>query len=400
MFSKILQHRDTLVSHATQFNAPFFFYDLDACSAHIQQLEKWPVKLWYAVKANPLSAVINTLSELNLGFDVASPGELAQVRAQGVEGARILVTGPAKTGELIEGYLSEGVNTFVLESREQVQALQEVASRLNKKPNALLRVQLVWDRNEKNVLGGGGVTPFGMTPDDWMGIRLNDYPNIDFLGLHIFQWGNIISQDVLRELWQTMIPSLRELADNLQLPLKVLDLGGGLGLQYNKEGEVLLPEQINDVINEIKKELIDTEIWLELGRYAIGSFGYYIAKVMERKKSRGRNLLVLNGGINHILRPAITQQAFPCELTRESNAKQASFSLHGPLCTSLDFLGEHALPNDVEPGDHLVFAQCGAYGFTESMPYFLCHTLPGEVVYSHGQTRVLREPQDPSVWSV
>ena len=148
----------------------------------------------------------------------------------------------------------------------------------------------------------------------------------------------------------------------------------------------------------MQTQLPESEIWLELGRYAIGSFGYYACPVIDRKCNGGQTQLVLGGGVNHLLRPALTSQPFPVELLRDSSADMAYFVLHGPLCTGLDHLGICQLPKDIMPGDWLVFSQCGAYGFTESMPWFLCHTLPGEVVYQQGQVDILRPPEKPDSW--
>jgi len=129
---------------------------------------------------------------------------------------------------------------------------------------------------------------------------------------------------------------------------------------------------------------------MELGRYAVGEYGCYVSKVVDVKENYQQSLLVLQGGINHLLRPAITNQPFPVTLLRSSNQAEQSFHVHGPLCTSLDKLGELELPQDVNVGDSLVFSQCGAYGFTEAMPFFLCHELPAEVVYEQGQFNVVR----------
>jgi diaminopimelate decarboxylase len=102
--------------------------------------------------------------------------------------------------------------------------------------------------------------------------------------------------------------------------------------------------------------------------------------------------------VNHLARSALVQQAFPAALLRKSQAKTKNFFLHGPLCTALDFLGEHMLPEDIRLKDRVVFMQTGAYGFTESMPYFLCHPLAGEAVIENKSLKIIRTAQSPTIW--
>ena len=107
--------------------------------------------------------------------------------------------------------------------------------------------------------------------------------------------------------------------------------------------------------------------------------------------------MVLAAGINHLLRPAITEQPFPAVLLRPSEEELCNFETHGPLCTSMDKLGTLPLPADVDVGDHLVFGLCGAYGFTESMPFFLCHEIAAEYTFSQGEMTEVRHAE-PASW--
>jgi len=369
---------------------PFFVYDLDSLSEHIASLRNDDIKLWFAVKANPLSKVIQTLANQDMNFDVASLGELEQVLAQGVSAKRILNTGPAKSAQQIRRFIEQGVNTFVVESVNQLSLINHLSGELGVCPDILLRVQLRFEQGDNNPLGGNSLTPFGLGSEEWSQISLSDYPAINVIGLHIFQWGNMLDGAKLISLWQAMIEPLAKLADRLDFELQVLDLGGGLGIPYGREDSPLSWQVLTTALGEIKREAKLNELWMELGRYAVGEYGCYVSKVVDVKQNYQQSILVLQGGINHLLRPAITEQPFPVSLLRDSNAKAQSFHVHGPLCTSLDKLGELELPQDVKVGDSLVFTQCGAYGFTESMPFFLCHELPAEVVFEHGKFSIIR----------
>jgi diaminopimelate decarboxylase len=391
--------RTTLTTLTQTEDTAFFVYDLDKLSAHLTALTQQDVvKLWYAVKANPLSAIIKTLDNAGFDFDVASSGELNQVLAQGIDASRVLNTGPAKSKRQIAHFMAQGVRTFVAESTNQVAWLQAAAAEYNTTLRILLRVQLRWPDSEKNPLGGDSLTPFGLGVNEWQALTLSNYPNLDFAGLHIFQWGNMLSSDKLASLWSQMVPPLAELAQSLGMRLRILDLGGGLGIPYTFNASGLDWPTLLDALATIKAASGVEELWMELGRYAVGECGYYVNPVVEQKTNYGAKQLIMAGGINHILRPAVTNQAFPCELLRESSAPNAGFLLHGPLCTALDSLGEHQLADDVNEHDWLVFSQCGAYGFTESMPYFLCHELAAEYVIQVGQVTCLRSAESAAYY--
>jgi len=404
---------DTSIEHALlthespEDEQGYYVYQLDALKTHLATLQQQDViKLWFAVKANPLSKIIQTLDGAGFNFDVASTGELNQVLAQGIDPARILNTGPAKSKKQLAAFVKQGVNTFVVESLNQLNWLNEVlleqdeSARSDKKPRVLLRVQLQWSEGEKNPLGGNSLTPFGLSVAQWQNIHLDNYSALDVCGLHIFQWGNMLSNEKMFSLWSQMIAPLTDLANSIGMTLDVLDLGGGLGIDYLGEGHTLSWSKIIEDLAVIKAQAGVKELWLELGRFAVAECGYYVVPVVDRKINYDQEQLVLAAGINHLLRPAITDQPFPVQILRkdfstEKSAMQA-FDLHGPLCTSMDKLGHLNLPTDTAVGEKLVFGYCGAYGFTESMPFFLCHELAAEYVYQNGTLTQVRAAQPAS----
>ncbi len=384
---------------STHLDTPFFIYDLDKLTAHLNQLTaQTDVKLWYAVKANPLSRIIQCLDSAGFNFDVASKGELEQVLAQGIDSKRVLNTGPAKSPAQISHFIARGVRTFVAESINQVGWLNEQATKANCQLQVLLRVQLRWPDSEKNPLGGDSLTPFGLGCDEWQALTVSDYPALSFDGLHIFQWGNMLSTDKLAELWRAMIAPLQQLASSININLNILDLGGGLGIPYTQDANRLDWSALIETLAAIKADAGVKELWMELGRYAVGECGHYATPVVERKVNYNQQQVILSGGINHLLRPAVTSQDFPASLLRESTAEPVAMTLYGPLCTALDCLGEHQLASDLNEQDWLVFSQCGAYGFTESMPYFLCHELAAEYILEQGNIECIRSAEDASYY--
>jgi diaminopimelate decarboxylase len=189
----------------------------------------------------------------------------------------------------------------------------------------------------------------------------------------------------LKSHWEYTMLQCKQLAYDMNIDMKVLDLGGGLGISYQDEQELSFPE-VHTMLLELKEQFELKEVWLELGRYSIGKFG--------------KNLIVTEGGINHMARPALVNESFPCQAFGKSGSEMKSYAVHGPLCTALDKLGEFSLPSDLNVGDWLEFKRAGAYGFSESMPYFLCHNLVGEAVVYRGELSMPRVPKTNLEWMV
>lgn len=385
-----------------RYQAPFYFYDLDGFEAHIKEIKRIThpdIKVWYATKANPLSEILRIFKQNGFGVDVASYGELRQARSAGLESKDLIATGPAKNKNYLACLMQAEVNAIVIESLNQLKDLNDIAGRLERKQDVLIRIQLDWG-GEKSLLGGSDITPFGLTPDDWRKIHISDFPHVNIIGAHCFQWGNILSLSKLQEIWSRTIQESQKLFLDLGLSLRVLDLGGGIGIPYSKDDPELSYKEIHSLLLELKRQYELKEIWLELGRFTIGKFGSYFTKVVDKKTIRGRDLLITEGGINHLGRPALVHESFPCELFNKELRNIRSYHIHGPLCTALDFLGVHQLSEDVNVCDWLEFKHTGAYGFTESMPYFLCHGIAGEAFMYNGELVVPRAPKLNIEWTV
>jgi len=383
-------------------DSPFFFYDLDHLQNHLQYMGRHitpGIKLWYACKANPMSSILKIFRNLNFGIDIASQGELDQVLRSGIKADGILSTGPAKSKTYLKNLLDNDVRIIVLESFQQAFDLNELSKDFKKKPKALLRVQLSWDGG-KSILGGENITPFGLGPGDWERHPIKDLTNIDIIGLHAFQWGNILNIQELEYTWNETCQNLLKFAKKNEIKVEVLDLGGGLGIPYEKDQEPINFSDVSKILFKLKKKYEIKNIWMELGRFAVGESGYYFSKIIDRKTVRGKEILVLNGGINHIARPALVNQFFPCHSLKAYNKKNKPFQIHGPLCTALDYLGTFELPEDLKQNDWLFFSKVGAYGFTESMPYFLCHDLPSENIYYKGDFMSPRPPKAANDWMI
>jgi len=390
-------NREHLRQFAEKADAPFFVYDLPAIAKHLAALPTEGLRVFYACKANPLSAVLDVVADSGLSFDVASLGELEQVLSCGVPADCILLTGPAKTRALLERALDVGVVHFAAESFEQLHLLDALARERNVRPRILLRLQLDWESSGFNPLGGNDVSVFGLEPDAWAQFSFSTLQAVQVVGFHVFQWGNILDADRLIEIWTHIAHTAVELAQSLKIDFQILDFGGGLGIPYGENQPALDWVPLVAALARLRKAGGWRESWLEPGRYAVGPFGTYLARIVDRKSVRGEDLVILEGGINHLMRPALVS-SFPCSALADKGGEAVELQIHGPLCTALDKLGRFTLPADLKVGDWLTFESCGAYGFTESMPYFLCHAIAGEAVLRENGIGWIRPPELPQSW--
>ena len=396
-------HRDRLRRVMKRLDSPFYFYDLDFLKAHLASitslLDPSSVRLWYACKANPLSAILKVLRNASFGMDVASAGELRQVLGVGVEPSHIIATGPAKTEGYIGHLLENGIRTIVLESPSQALGLEAAARSRRIRPRALLRLQLDWPEGDP-LLGGGRISAFGVEPEVWRNFDFSLTPNIDIVGYHCFQWGNVVDVHRLEKLWYAVGEAVVDLSKAIGIAPRVVDLGGGIGIDYTAAATTVDFGGIAALLGRFKNSFRFDTVWMELGRYLVGECGHYFVRIVDKKTVRGKDLLILEGGINHMARPALTGESFPARPFEDGGAEPREFRIHGPLCTALDALGSFMLPEDIRPGDWLVFSQAGAYGHTESLPFFLCHDLPAEVVFYGGDMMVPRGPKTGADWLV
>jgi diaminopimelate decarboxylase len=390
---------DHIQEMINRYQSSFYFYDLDLFESHLNAIKNVihpDIKVWYATKANPLSEILRILNKNGFGADVASLGELQQARLAGFGPHNLIATGPAKTKAYIASLMQAEVEAIVLESINQLKDLNEIAGKLGKKQDVLLRIQLDW-AGDKSVLGGSSITPFGLGIDDWKEIKISEFQNVNVIGLHCFQWGNMLELTKLKDVWEKTIEAAQKMSLDMGFDLKILDLGGGLGMSYSDDRELKF-QDVHEILMELKQKYELQKIWLELGRFSIGKFGSYFTRVVDVKTVRNKNVIVTEGGINHMARPALVGESFPCEAFMNTDTSLKSFSIHGPLCTALDFLGDYELPESIRPGDWLQFKKAGAYGFTESMPYFLCHNLVGEAIFYQGELMVPRVPKTNLEW--
>ncbi len=366
---------------AERHGSPVFVYRASEAVAQVRRLRSVlpeRVRLAYAVKANPHPVLLQALAAEGLSFDCASGGELARVAALHLPAGRTFYAGPGKRTEELALALRQEVRVQA-EGWEDLVRLEALAAG---PIDVNLRVHpLAAGEEATRILGGSGPSAFGVDEEHLPELlaRVATLPNIRLRGLHCFTASN--QRDAAR--LQATHAAVLELAERLHrehgLQLDQIDLGGGLGVPY---GDSEAPLDL-DAFGRNLADLLSGHAWfkgeliLEPGRFLAAPTGVYLARVIRVKASRGATFAILEGGVNHLLRPALTGQPFPVRAVGRGEGRVRT-TLAGPLCTSLDRLGEVDLP-ELAPDDLLAFGMAGAYGFTEAMTHFLSHAVPQEI---------------------
>ncbi len=395
---------------ARRYGTPLFVYDLDAVAARVEALRAVLPPMFdlaFAVKANPLLAMLQHLRGLGLGADVASGCELRQVLRAGFDPSRIVLTGPGTRDDELAAAVDAGIRVVTVESRGELRRLATIAEAVGRVQPVLLRLSAAGDEDAERVriIGDAGAGKFGMDAADLRAAAAEAVasPWLDPWGVHAFGASNLLDAGRLAAHVASTVEVAAAVAAEMGVPLRLVDAGGGLGIPY-ADGEApldlaMLGARLATIAKGLARDATTaaTRVLLEPGRYLVGPAGAYVARVVDRKRVGESDVAILDGGIHHVLRPVLVGQ--PHRVVAASGAAGGrQVTLAGPLCTGLDILARGAPLGGLVAGDLVAVLDVGAYGATESMPHFLSHAMPAEVVVRGGVAHLARPRLEPETW--
>jgi len=366
---------------AQHHGTPLFAYRLAIAEAQYLRLRAAlpeRVRLAYAVKANPHRKLLERFAALGASFDCASAGELTRVGSLGIGQGRTFYAGPGKHESELALALRQGVRVQAegWEDLERLEAMARTPIAVNLRVHPLGGIQ-----EASRIIGGTGPSAFGVDEEDVPALleRAAGLTKVTIRGLHLFAASNERDAGKLLATHGYVLAMARRLSEAHGLKLEQIDLGGGLGVPYTEAETPLDVEALGRGLAALlaANPWFQGQLILEPGRFLAAQCGMYLSRVLRVKESRGVRFAILEGGVNHLLRPLLTGQPFPVRAVAASGPLRPA-TLAGPLCTSLDRLGDVDLP-ELEPGTLLAFGTVGAYGFTEAMAPFLSHPVPPEV---------------------
>ncbi len=346
--------------------------------ASLRQVLSPRVRLAYAVKANPHPGLLERFASLGASFDCASIGELERVEALGLPTGRTFFAGPGKREAELRKALAMGVRV----QAEGFEDLARIDALVDRETAVNLRVHPAFEIDEGNrIIGGSGPSAFGVDEEDVPALlrKAPSLRHVRIRGLHVFAASNQRDASKLLAIHGAVLALAKRLHETHGLTFEQIDLGGGLGIPYGPDQSPLDVKALGLGLTELLAghSWFTGELILEPGRFLAGPCGLYLARVVRLKESRGTRFAILEGGINHLIRPLLTGEPFPVKAVGKGEGS-VPYTLAGPLCTSLDRLGDVRLP-ELAAGDLLAFGSTGAYGLNEGMTHFLSHPVPPEI---------------------
>lgn len=327
-----------------------------------------PHLICYALKANSNHTLLKTLASKGAGVDITSGGELFRSLKAGFRPGRIVYAGIGKTSEEIEYALKTGIMMFNMESLEELENINRIAGRLKKRAPVAFRVNPNVDPDTHHyITTGKSGNKFGIPYEQAVAAykRAASLPNIDITGIHC----HIGSQITKVKPFGLAAQRMKGIVDKLRsagISVKYVDLGGGLGITYNKETPPT-PRQLRDEVVPVFKDFKGAFVF-EPGRYIVGNSAVLAAKVVYRKSSGGKDFLIVDTGFNDLIRPAF-YEAYHEIVPVKKGGPKLKVDVVGPICESSDFLGKDRVLPKIERGGHLVAKCAGAYGFAMSSQY-------------------------------
>lgn len=372
--------------------SPAFVYDFGVIAARVQQFREAfgpEIALHYAIKANPMPALIAAIAPLVDGLDVASAGELTKAR-EAMDAGQISFAGPGKRDAELELAIREGV-TINLESDGEATRAFAIGHRIGFTPRLAVRVNPDFELRGSGMRMGGRASSFGVDAGEAAALVrriLNE--GAEWRGFHIFAGSQALDSDAIIETQAQTLALAGRLADEAGASPSFVNLGGGFGIPYFTNDLPIDIESIGEALAHVllkrPDSLRDSKFAIELGRWLVGEGGVYLTRVIDRKQSQGETFIVVDGGLHHQLAASgnfgtVVRRNYPIAVAnRMGDAAEETVNVVGCLCTPLDRLGDKVGLPRAEVGDVIVVFLAGAYGRTASPETFLGHPAPHELL--------------------
>jgi diaminopimelate decarboxylase len=387
----------SLETIAKRFGTPLYVYSADAIVARLRLFQKELAGrdhlICYAVKANSALAILKMLAGLGAGFDIVSGGELERVLAAAPEATdRIVFSGVGKTATEMDAGLKAGILAFNVESEAELALLAERARTLKIRARFALRVNPdVFADTHPYISTGMREHKFGIDIRRARTIykRAARNPWLEAYGISV----HIGSQIRSAEPFGAAIDRVSKLARLLKsegIALKMIDGGGGLGIDYH-DGAFDAAGKVEEYAEVLNRALSDFggRLLIEPGRFLVAQAGALLARVLYVKGNGKKRFVITDAAMNDLIRPALYQAHHEIVPVRPRKGRAQIVDVVGPVCESGDFFARDRKLAPVEPGDLVALLDAGAYGMVQSSNY---NSRPraAEVLVEHGKARLIR----------
>lgn len=381
---------------AADVGTPSYLYHAGAIRQRFQALGDAfagrRIKIHYAVKANANLAILRLFRDMGAGADIVSGGELARARAAGFPNSDIVFSGVGKTTVELAEAIEAGIGSINIESAEELDVIERLVE--GRSVTAPVRLGLrvnpgVGAETHPYIATGVSGIKFGIPVElvTALGQRISVNPRLRLVTLAVHLGSQLLDPEPIAQGAAVLADLVQALRGRGIRTIEALDVGGGLGIRYRDETP-LDPVALATALAP-HADRSGLALHLEPGRYLVGSAGVLVTKVLYRKSSGGKRFVVVDAGMNDLVRPSHYQAYHAIVETRRSPRGTIVADVVGPVCETGDFLALDRLVPDVQPGENLAILGAGAYGFVMASNYNT-RPRPAEVLVDRGRYALIR----------
>ena len=380
---------------AKKYKTPFYCYSLSQLKNNFYSFSKAfrsvkPI-ICFSVKSNANVSLLKELKKIGSGADVVSAGELLKATKAGINVKKIVFSGVGKTEDEIKLAIKKGVLLINIESESEAILVNKISGQMSKKTSVGIRLNPnITARTHKKISTGGKDDKFGLSYKDYINLcnKVNSFKNLRLEGLSV----HIGSQIINIKPFQQVLSVINKIITKTKINFKFIDLGGGIGIPYSGKERKINLHKYAKLVNKFFKNK-KTQIIFEPGRFIVGNASILISKVIYIKKSNNKNFIILDAGMNDLMRPALYDayhKIIPVKRNSSQMLKNVEFV--GPVCESSDKFLSLKKFSKIAEGDYVAITDVGAYGMSLTSNY---NTRPiiAEIMVIGSKHRLIKKRQ-------
>ena len=380
---------------AKKHKTPFYCYSLSQLKNNFYTLsnafKKVKPIICFSIKSNANNYILKELKKMGAGADVVSIGELLKAIKAGIKPKKIVFSGIGKTEEEIKMAIKKRVLLINVESESEVNLINKISKKISKKIAIGIRLNPnVAGKTHQKISTGGKDEKFGLSYNDFVNLckKIKNMKNLNLQGISV----HIGSQITNVEPFKKVLSVINKIINKTKINFNFIDLGGGMGIAYSKKEKQINLQQYASLVNKFIKSK-NSKIIFEPGRFIIGNAAILVAKIIYIKKSDNKNFIILDAGMNNLMRPALYNayhQIIPLKKTNRMLRKKIQFV--GPVCESSDKFLTQKKFSQIKEGDYVAIANAGAYGMSLSSNYNTRPTI-AEIMINGSKHKIIRKRQ-------
>ena len=380
---------------ATKYKTPFYCYSLSQLKDNFNRFNNTfktikPI-ICFSVKSNSNLTLLKELKKIGSGADVVSLGELLKAIKAGMNPKKIVFSGVGKTEEEIRAAIKKRILLINVESENEAVLINKISKKLSRKTSIGIRLNPnVTGKTHKKISTGGKNEKFGLLYNDCVNLcqKIKRMENLKLEGLSVHIGSQITNIKPFKE----VLSILNKILNKTKIDFKFIDLGGGMGISYSNKEKKLNLKQYAQLVRKFTKNK-NVKIIFEPGRFIVGNTAVLISKIIYIKKSNNKKFVILDTGMNDLIRPALYDVEHKIVPLKKTNKRiGGNIEFVGPVCESADkFLSQKGFAQ-IKEGDYVGLTHVGAYGMSLSSNYN-CRPTAAEIMVTGSKHKLIRKRQ-------